>query len=401
MLKTLSNWKFRNLIVGAVALATVFGLKPAEAQQTLKIGGIGTLTGAGSGWGLAIQRGTQLAIDEVIRKGGLKAGGITYKPELIMYDDAYTGQGGKTAMERLLYQDKVSFVMGPIGSPPVLGAVAALDDARTNQNTTAVLLNDGASLEILKNRFGAPFNFLICNTNREYAPAAVKWYKENTPGLKKVAVLAPNDAVGQTVAPVLIQAYKDIGVDVWFEMFDRGTKEFTPLMTRMVSAGVDALDLDNNAPGDAGLLYRQARQAGFRGKIWQTGGPAVEEIMGVVGRLSEGFLSYDLYDFKSDKAKPLVEAYEKRYGKGIINAFTPIMYNGAKMLFAAIEKSASIDPKAVRDTIEGMNGYDLGVFGPIKWAGKSIYGVDHQLKLPFLIVEIKDGKIVTRAVVEP
>ena len=401
MLKARSCWKGRLAIVAAVVVGTVFGLVPAEAQQTLKIGGIGTLTGAGSAWGLAIQRGTQIAIDEVMAKGGLKAGNVTYKPELIMYDDAYTGQGGKTAMERLLYQDKVSFIVGPIGSPPTLGAVGALDEARTNQNITALLLSDGASLEILKNRSGALFNFLICNTNREYGPAAVKWFKDNTPGLKKVAILAPNDAVGQTVVPVLIQAYKDIGIDVWFEMFERGTKEFTPLMTRMISAGVDALDLDNNAPGDAGLLYRQARQAGFRGKIWQTGGPAVEEIMGVVGRLSEGFLSYDLYDFKSDKAKPLVEAYEKKYGKGIINAFTPIMYNGAKILFAAIEKSGSVDPKTVRDTIEGMNGYNPGVFGPMKWAGKSIYGVDHQLKLPFLIVEVKDGKIVTRAVVEP
>lgn len=398
----INDWRTSGLAtVAAITLAIMLGAVPADAQQTLKIGGIGTLTGAGSGWGLAVQRGTQIAIDEIMAKGGLKAGSATYKPELIMYDDAYTGQGGKTAMERLLYQDKVSFILGPIGSPPTLGAVGALDEARTNQNITALLLSDGAALEILKNRFGAPFNFMIANTNREYAPATVKWWKENNPNLKKVAILAPNDAVGQVVVPVLIQAYKDHGIEVWFEMFERGTKEFTPLLTRMISAGVDALDLDNNAPGDAGLLYRQARQAGFRGKIWQTGGPAVEEIMGVVGRLSEGFLSYDLYDFKSDRAKPLVDAYEKRYGKGIINAFTPIMYNAAKILFAAIEKSGSVDPKRVRDTLEGMNGYDPGVFGPIKWAGKGIYGVDHQLKLPFLIVEIKEGKIVTRAVVTP
>src|ERR1700722_13221125 len=86
--------------------AAVLQSPSAWAQQALKIGGIGELTGGGSAWGLAIQRGAELAIDEARARGGLKINGVSYLPELIMYDDSYTGQGGKTAMERLLFQDK-------------------------------------------------------------------------------------------------------------------------------------------------------------------------------------------------------------------------------------------------------------------------------------------------------
>ena len=395
--RKLLSWALAAVTLSAVALQS----SSLAAQETLKIGGIGELTGGGSAWGLAIQRGAQLAIDEAVARGGLKVGGKSYVPELIMYDNSYTGQGGKTAMERLLFQDKVSFIVGPIGSPSVLGAVGALDEARTNSNVKAVALTNGASLAILKNNYNAPYNFLICNTNREYAPAVVRWLKQKNPNLKKVAIVAPNDAVGQTVVPALIEAYKKAGIDVWFEMYERGTKEFTPLMTRMIAAGVDAFDMDNNSPGDSGLLFKQARQAGFRGPIWQTGGPAVEEVINAAGKLADGFLSYDLFDFNSEGAKPLVAAYRAKYGSGIINAFMPIFYNATKLLFTAIEKANSLDPTVVRDTLESLDGSEVGLFGKVKWGGKEVYGNNHQLELPFLVVEVVDGKSVPRETLRP
>ena len=91
---------------------------------------IGSLSGGGTAWGLAIKRGAEIAIDEVNKAGGLKVGDKTYKIELLMLDDQYTGQGGKTAAERLVFQDKVKFIVGPIGSNPVLSTDGGHDAAR-------------------------------------------------------------------------------------------------------------------------------------------------------------------------------------------------------------------------------------------------------------------------------
>src|ERR1051325_9652357 len=109
----------RKALVLAAGLAAL-GTGPALAQDVLKIGAIGSPSGGGTAWGLAIQRGAELAIDEVNKAGGLKVGDKTYNVELLMRDDQYTGQGGKTAAERLVFQDKVKFIVGPIGSNPVL-----------------------------------------------------------------------------------------------------------------------------------------------------------------------------------------------------------------------------------------------------------------------------------------
>ena len=51
----------------------------AQAQETIKIGGIGPLSGGGTAWGLAAQRGMEIAIEEINAAGGFKAEGKTYQ----------------------------------------------------------------------------------------------------------------------------------------------------------------------------------------------------------------------------------------------------------------------------------------------------------------------------------
>ena len=208
--------------------------RPLSAE-TLKIGAIGSLSGGGTAWGLAIQRGAELAIDEVNKAGGLKVGDKTYNVELLMRDDQYTGQGGKTAAERLVFQDKVKFVVGPIGSNPVLSTVQVTTPKR------CVLMSNGFTPGILKNDHKASYNFRFTLTNVEYAPNMMKWVKDNLK-LKKVGILVPNDAIGQSVAPALVKLYKESGIDTSLDYYERGSKEFSPLITRMMAAGVDGFD---------------------------------------------------------------------------------------------------------------------------------------------------------------
>ena len=376
------------LMLAAIA---VVGSGPAAAQDVIKIGAIGSLSGGGTAWGLAIKRGAEIAVDEANAAGGVKVGDKTYKVELLMYDDQYTGQGGKTAAERLVHQEKVKYIIGPIGSNPVLSTI----EVSTPQKV--LVLSNGYTPKILNNEFKAAYNFRFTLTNLEYAPNMMKWVKENLK-LKKVGILVPNDAIGQSVAPALIKLYKESGIDVLADFYERGSKEFSPLITRMMAAGIDGFDINFNAPGEAGLMVKQARQIGFDKAIFQMGGPSVPEIIEVAGKQAEGFISYEMFDFDAPTAQPLVKAYRAKYGTGIINSQTPAFYNATKVLLEAMRRAGTIDDTTkLRDTIEKIEGYDAGVYGPLKWTGKAIYGVDHQIKLPFFIVEVKDGKAVSRA----
>ncbi|ANN75747.1 ABC transporter substrate-binding protein [Bordetella flabilis] len=384
-------------LVGKFMLAAVGAslAVSAHAQETLKIGGIGPLSGGGTAWGLAVQRGVQMAIDEANAGGGLKIGGKTYKPELVMYDDKYSATGGRTAAERLVNYDKVKFIIGPIGTPSVMAVVPITNQAKT------IVLSNGYAPEILKNSGKDGYNFRSMNSNVEFGPAMVKWLKETRPKLKKVALIVPNDATGQVVMPTLGQTYKDNGYQVWSESYERGSKEFTPLLTRMMAQGVDLLDLNLNAPGEAGLLVKQARQIGFKGVIWQVGGPGIDEINDIAGPYAEGFMSYDVFDFREPGAQKFVDAYKKRWS-GVINAQTPGWYNSARILFKALETAGTVtDTDKVRTALEGLGGFDAGIYGPVVWGGEKAYGVNHQLLNKFWITEIKDGKPHTLATLTP
>lgn len=378
-----------------MALAAMFGnTTTAATQEELKIGAVGSLSGGGTAWGLAIQRGTQLAIDEVNETGGLKLGGKEYKLRLVMYDDQYTATGGKTAAERLVSSEDVKFILGPAGSPPALAVIGVTTPAKV------IVLSDGYAPSILKNEAKAAYNFRALNSNVEFSPAMIAWLKKNLPDVKKVGLVATNDAVGQAAIPPLIDAYKKAGYEVWYEMYDRGIKEFTPLLTRMIAQNVDLFDLNSNSPSEAGLLLKQARQGGFNGRIWQVGGPSVDEILEVAGPLAEGFLSYDVFDFDAPQAMRFVESYHKKWS-GIINAQAPAWYNAARILFEAMRHADSVEVDKVRDALEKLDGYDAGLFGPVSWGGMAEYGVNHQLLLQFLIVEVKDGKRITRVAIQP
>ncbi len=357
----------------------------AQAQETLKIGAIGPLSGGGTAWGLAVQRGVEMAIDEVNQQGGLKVGDKVYKPQLVMYDDKYTATGGRTAAERLVSMDSVKYIIGPIGTPSAMAVVPITNKART------IVLSDGYAPEILKGTADGAYNFRAMNSNVEFGPAMVKWLRQRYPAMKKVALIVPNDATGQVVVPTLGQTYKDNGFQVWSEGYERGSKEFTPLLTRMMAQGVDLLDLNLNAPGEAGLLVKQARELGFKGVIWQVGGPAIDEINTIAGPYAEGFMSYDVFDFNDPKSAAFVDAYKKRWS-GVINAQTPGWYRATRILLKAIQNAGSTDTDKVRAALIALQGYDIGMYGPVTWGGKQAYGVNRQLLNKFWISEIKGGK---------
>ncbi|MBI2218445.1 MAG: ABC transporter substrate-binding protein [Candidatus Rokubacteria bacterium] len=371
----------------AVALVVLLGTSTGWSEE-LKVGAIGTLSGGGTEWGLALQRGMTIAVDEINAAGGVKAGGKSYTLKMVMYDDQYTAQGGTTAATRLVNVDGVKYIIGPVGSPPVLGTIAVTNPAKV------VVLANGYSPKIMTPE--SKYNFRVQIPTDYFAPAVARWLRQAYPQMKKVGIISPNDAVGQTLAPLHVQAYHASKFDVVFdEKYDRGLKDFSPLITRMMARGAELLELDGNAPGEAGLMVKQSRQLGFKGVIIQTGGPGLEEIIRVAGPFAEGFLSYDLFDPTDPTVQGYVKGYRAKYD-GPIPGISVMYYNATRILHEAFKKADSVDVEKVRAALEKLDGTST-IFGPVRWTGQERYGIRHQLLHDFFISEIKDGKVRIKA----
>ncbi|MCO5121641.1 MAG: ABC transporter substrate-binding protein, partial [Burkholderiaceae bacterium] len=85
-------------------------------QETLKIGALVTLSGGGAAWGQGMQHAAELAADDVNAQGGLEVAGKRYKVEVIPYDDKYQANEAVTVANRLVFEDKVKYIIGPVGS---------------------------------------------------------------------------------------------------------------------------------------------------------------------------------------------------------------------------------------------------------------------------------------------
>ena len=361
----------------------------ASAQETLKIGAVVTLSGAGASWGQAMKNAAELAADKVNAAGGLDVGGKKYKVQIIPYDDKYQAGEAVTVTNRLVFEDKVKYIIGPTGSAPIL-AVQPITEK--NQVITSTLGFTDKALSAEK-----PFSFRPVNTTVEFAEQQVNWLVKSL-GVKKVGAMFPNDETGQVMARDLEGAYTKAGSTMAAkEFYERDRVDFVPMLTKMMARGMDAIDINGNSPATAGLIVKQARELGFKGKIVRTGGPATTEIIGVAGKEAvEGMIVYAVLDPSLPSTKAYMDAYAAKY-KTSVNGFSPPYYDFTNMLFEAMRRAGTVtDSQKVAAELENIKDFD-GALGKLGWTGKTRYGINHQLAVPFYLAEVKNGAEVTRA----
>ena len=84
----------------------------AQAQEVIKFGVFGPMTGPAAETGLAIKRGSELAMEEINAKGGI----LGKKLECIWGDDESKPEVGVSVYERYVTRDKVNVVIGGLHS---------------------------------------------------------------------------------------------------------------------------------------------------------------------------------------------------------------------------------------------------------------------------------------------
>jgi branched-chain amino acid transport system substrate-binding protein len=110
-------WKgFRSLALLSGLGVAALSATPALSQDVVRIGAPLALTGALADSGKKQKLGFDLWLERVNKSGGIKTGGKTYKVELVSYDYQTDGKRAGELAEKLINDDKVSFMIAPFGS---------------------------------------------------------------------------------------------------------------------------------------------------------------------------------------------------------------------------------------------------------------------------------------------
>jgi branched-chain amino acid transport system substrate-binding protein len=380
------RFTMKKTLLALLSLAGFVWAAAVTAQtDTLKIGVVSALSGPGSEWGLAQDGGIKIAAMEANAKGGLKVGNKTYKIEVISYDDTYKAALAVSGATRLIEQDKVKFIVGPVGSASLL-AVKPLYEKNK------ILAIIGAYTEKALDA-DTKYMYRGFPTQVEFVGPIVAWLKKNKPALKAVAQLDPNDETGWFSQKLLKEHYERGGYKiVSSELFERSLKDFQPVLTRILATKPDIIELGTTPPGTAGLVMRQARELGFKGQFVKIGGPGVPQIVAAAGKeFAEGLICYAAADVTTKNYKDLEAQYAKVL-KPPMNEFVVYFYDGARMLLNAMQAAGTVeDTDKIRAALEKQAPYK-GIQGTIRWGGRKDYGSDHQILTPIFIGMIKNGE---------
>jgi branched-chain amino acid transport system substrate-binding protein len=370
--------------VGTAVISCALALSSqAASAQTLKLGVLATLSGAGTAWGISMQGATELAAEDVNAKGGLEVAGKKYKIEVVAYDDHYKAADALTATNRLVFDDGIKFIVGPLGSAPALAVLPV-----TSENK-AITMTMAFTPKALSPDFKYSFRPVI--PTDVFSDPQSKWVVQKL-GVKRIGGLFPNDESGQQISGANEAAYAAVGAKfVAKEFFERERVDFVPLLTRVLAQNIDAFELDGTSPQTAGLLVKQLRELGFKGPIVRTGGDATADILKIAGNeAAENVYVHQPIDPESPAMQQYTKRFEAKY-KVPMNAFSPFFYANLQVLFAGIAKAATVsDTDKVRDAMLGLTDFET-VLGKVSWTGQAQWKSNQQLDAPFYVALLKGG----------
>lgn len=384
------------LVVVGLALAVV-GTAPAlAAEKTLTIGLLGPLSGGAAAYGVELQRGAEMRADEINKAGGLKIGGDVYKLKLVAYDHKAQAAEAATATNKLVFQDKVKYIIGN-----AVGATCNAAQTITEPNKVMFAFVCWGTANLAPEK---PYSFRSILSQWELAEPFYRWVKEHHPGIKRVAVISPNDTSGKDTNTAVVKALKALGFEVAAdEYYERGTKDFYPVLTKLLAQKPGMLDVAAAPPGEAGLILKQAMELGFKGAKGWTAGINPFTVISVAGReAAEGVWSPANINVKSEHVSGAVrkfgEAYEKRYREvpGVIAVGN---YAAFDVFTQAMQRAGSVEPEKVLQVLTRER-FET-VWGPLALGGKETYGIDRQFLYPLVISAIRGGKVVDLAQVLP
>lgn len=237
------------LAMGAAALAILSC--GAHAQETIKIGGIVSLTGGGASIGKVAETGWKLAVEEINAAGGI----LGKKVELVLADTTTDPTHAVSEVRRLIENEKVDVLVGPATSQETIPIVAVTNDKKIAQVSTA------ASTQLTPEF--APYHFSDSVTGLNQMKANID-YALDVLKLTKLALISDNGGMSKAAVTDILDYLKSRNVEpVAVQEFAFRTEDMTPQLFSMRSAGAEAVLLINSIGDDSRKLLENRADIGW------------------------------------------------------------------------------------------------------------------------------------------
>jgi branched-chain amino acid transport system substrate-binding protein len=340
------------IVTGLVLVFLLAPVLAGFAAEPAKILKIGSTVSMKTKEGMQTKKWLELLSERLNNAGGLIVKGQRYNVQMIIYDDDLSVDGGRAAAERLVYQDKVKYIICQFNSPPIVGALTV------TQPNKVIQISDGMTEKTMEPQYGYYYRAPSMFWNNAQRAYFVEHYRKQ--GLPMTTVLInPDDVTGRGGAEKYLNTYKNLGVKVLDSLFyKRDTTDYTPFATKIKSLNPGFVDTGTTNAGAPTLLLAKALyEVGFKGgKIFNNMMETWKEIIEKVGpEAIEGAVGgiKDPRQYRTEKwVLELCDAYEKKYGIWETDAVNWIA--GWFILTTAIKKADSLEVEDLTKALHGL-----------------------------------------------
>jgi len=390
------------LLFALVVLPLIFGsfyAKGATGSKTLTIGTVSPISGPLGIIGLLWGRGFDMAADWLNSQGGVKVGSDRYQIKFIHEDSKGSPEAAAAATNKLVYRDKVNFVIGDVLNP----CSEAIYSVTKPAGVLHVLLYTMDPYREDQWGLGTdnPLLVLLMPMVNLSFDSFFKYLHETYPNVK-------NLVYGVTTAGTFTRMVKE-AVDtaeakgfkvVGGENLDWGWTDFNPFATSLLKYKPDGIFIiHGGGPDTVAYEIKAIREQGFKGPIISFGSASPLLIPTTVGAKN----SYDIICNQAyagapeatEMMKKVKATWEAKYPKEPWIDDPLMAWDEVWALAQGIEKAKSLKPEAVLNALEGMSkpGSFKTTFGPGSMGGLKTLGVNRMLVRPFPITVIKGGEM--------
>lgn len=355
-MKSITKTLIPVIAITALGLAGCSGQSSGAGEgDPIVIGATLPLTGALQAFGTSLQTGYEAAIAEVNDAGGVTVDGVPRELQLVVQDNASTGDTASSQARDLILEDGAVALLGP-ATPPLSVPVSLA--AEQLQVPVVITITP---LEAWKGANSSGWNwawdvFFDEDQMTDTQFQAADLVETN----KKVALFTDQEEDGIVMGGLWADKASSFGYEIVSHgQFPVGNTNFSAQVAEAKAADADVVIAQVIPPDGIALLREMKAQAYvpevmFLEKAGNTGG-----FVELSDGLAEGILAANWFaeGIGTDREAEFIETFSDDAG-GVNSDLGTIVYGYsiAKLLADAIAAAGSTDPAAINDAIGAISG---------------------------------------------
>lgn len=376
--------KCTKMLAMLLALAMVLAMGSfALAEETIKIGMIGPLTGGAASYGTSVAQGAQIAVDEINALGGMQI-------ELNCQDDEHDAEKSVNAYNTL-WDWGAQMIDGCVTTSPCIAvATEAYNDRMF------MLTPSASSLDVIKDKDNV---YQVCFTDPAMGTASAQYIYDHKLATKVAVIYNNADAYSTGCYQTFEAKAKELGIEIsTVATFNNDTTDFSVQVTSVKESGAELVFLPMYYQ-PASMILQQAAAMDYKPVYFGTDGmDGILNIEGFDTSLAEGVMVLTPFagDSANELAKTFIANYEAAYG-ATPDQFAADAYDAMYTLYAATKAAGVTADTSTEDACEMLVAAmkDLKINGVTGMTGEMTWNENGEVNKAPIVVKIVNGAYVT------